>query len=365
MEKVTEMLHLLNIEILTTMDYFTLAVSFLMFVFAKKIIHKTDTSGSLIEHYSHKVTILRSFNVVLFSCYIFSIFFNKTFGEVWSQSYLIILLGLVGSHIINYWVLEKYGDHVTVDEITRFTDNSASKILRVGLIISVVFICIIWLLFIWDLKEQLQNGSVFGIIALLLFTTKEYWMEEVFASFTITSNNRFKRGNIIGFEGEYKFYVILETKFIGTRLKNLKTDVEVHIPNSKLVRDNVQLYSLDDVVKTKKQEENGNKKIKKEFKAIKQYLHFNIGYNSNFDSVDYFFKKVMEDSQKESVAIGKNFSLNINNNGDHAVTWELIYYVQNPYQILNVRNIINLHAFKNQNSCDIDLSTPITHKRME
>ena len=147
MEKVTEMLHLLNIEILTTMDYFTLAVSFLMFVFAKKIIHKTDTSGSLIEHYSHKVTILRSFNVVLFSCYIFSIFFNKTFGEVWSQSYLIILLGLVGSHIINYWVLEKYGDHVTVDEITRFTDNSASKILRVGLIISVVFICIIFVLY--------------------------------------------------------------------------------------------------------------------------------------------------------------------------------------------------------------------------
>jgi hypothetical protein len=361
-----EKFYLFNMQLFSALDYFTIIFSIITFVLAKKLIHKTDVSGNLIDNYSYRVTILRTLNCVLFLCYIVSFLFNKHFSESWSQSYLIVVFGFLSSHLVNHFILEKYGDHVTVDEVTKFTDNHASKNLRVGFLIAVSFISLVSLLFVWDLKHFLENGSVPAIIGIILFATKEYWLEEVFASFTITSDPRFKRGHVIRIKENNtgKFYIILETKFIGTRLKELKTDVEIHIANSILVRDYVELYSIEDTIKVKKDEAT-SKKSKKEFKSFKQFIHFNIGYSSNHDTITHFFNKVMEESQKNCSAIGKTFNVNLNNNGDHAVVWELVYYVQNPFQILNAKNVINLEAFKQQIPCDVDLSTPLTHKKID
>ena len=48
-------------------------------------------------------------------------------------------------------------------------------------------------------------------------------------------------------------------------------------------------------------------------------------------------------------------------NGDHAVTWRLLYNLKFEHEVINARNAVNLEAFKLQSGHGIKLATPLTH----
>ena len=49
-------------------------------------------------------------------------------------------------------------------------------------------------------------------------------------------------------------------------------------------------------------------------------------------------------------------------NGDHAVTWRLLYYVKNPYRMLDARNTVQTIAFELSQQEKVGLNTPVTHQ---
>ena len=52
-------------------------------------------------------------------------------------------------------------------------------------------------------------------------------------------------------------------------------------------------------------------------------------------------------------------------NGNNAVIWRLTYVLERPYQLLMVRNAINLAAYELQDDFSIQLSTPQLEKLVE
>ena len=57
--------------------------------------------------------------------------------------------------------------------------------------------------------------------------------------------------------------------------------------------------------------------------------------------------------------------ITIRENGNNAVIWRLTYVLERPYQLLMVRNAVNLAAYDLQNEFGIQLSTPQLEKLVE
>ena len=49
-------------------------------------------------------------------------------------------------------------------------------------------------------------------------------------------------------------------------------------------------------------------------------------------------------------------------NGDHAVTWRLLYYVKNPYRMIDARTMVHTVAFELSQQQNLALNTPVTHQ---
>ena len=334
----------------TSMDYFTVTLNVILFIFAKHLIVKRDNKNHEVKDYSLKVKILRSLSFFFLIVFAVSMFFGKSISANWSQTYLLIISCYVTNHWINHFFLEKYGTRNKVDDVERLTDNYISSMLNLATSITFIVIGILSIIHIWDLQSWLENGSAILTIVVLLYSTKEYWLYEFLASLTIHAQGKLKRGTVIRIENE--IYIILETMYIGTRLKNHKTDVEVRFPNKKLIDEPVEILSV----------EKSNNCEKTEYKPTKSFIEFNIGYSQrDIDKVFEYFAKVMEESIKLCPAIGSKHSVDIIENGDHAVKWELMYYIENPFQHRSARTTINRKAFELQEEFGIDLSTPITH----
>lgn len=335
---------------LGTTEYITLTLNILLFLFVKRIVLETDSTGKKIGDYSKRIKILRAISLVFFIVFTFSCLFGKKMGAVWSQTYLIMLSSYLVNHWINNIILIKYGDQTEVDGEKRYTDNYISQILRVAIGLTTFVFASLFLIDIWGLNSLLKSGSGLVTIGFLVFATKDFWLEEMMSSLTIHAKGTMKRGSIIELEDGH-CYVILETKFIGTRLRNLKTKIETVVPNKTFVRDVVKIHTIET--------ESG----KKDWKATKHSIYFNIGYDKSYESVKEFFETVLKESQKKCSSIG-SYELNLIDNGDHAVKWEILYVLTNPYHIKPSRDTINLMAFIHQKDFGIDLSTPITYSKV-
>jgi hypothetical protein len=353
----------LNFEYFSTSDWFGMAVNLFLLIFAKQLISKKDENGNIITHHNLKINILRIVSVILFACYFIGFFFQEKFAESWSQSYLCIITIYFINHKINDWVLSKYGDHKKVNDIIKATNNKVTAPLQLGVSITFSILALFILIEIWGMQNWVQTGSLFLVIGGVLFATKDVWLEEFYSSFVIISNGNYNRGAVISFKNNndiLEYFVILQTKFINTRLKNLKTNIETNVSNVSIVKGNIEIISA------KKShtiiDEKGKKK--EEFIPFCGVIHFKIGYDKSYDDIKNYFKAVIEDSITRCNAISSNYTLNCHENGDHAVTWELIYAVNQPYKILEAKNAVNLSANIKQKEFNISLSTPITHTKI-
>jgi hypothetical protein len=350
---------------LSSMELFTIAINIVMFIFAKQLITEKDTLNEPVKDYRVKVIALRVMNVIFFGIFSVSYLFDKSIGTSWMQSYLLILGAYTFTHWVNHWILIKYGDHEAVGGEIKITGNYLSTVLMVSFVTTSTIFSIVCLINIWDMTDLLQSGSAFVTLGIIIFATKEFWLEEFLASFVVHAKGKLKRGAVIQLSSG-SLYVMLETNFIGSRLKGLKTDIEISLPNSYFVRNKVNILSIEKLSKSKDEKVIQNsKKTKKEWKPIKQYIHFNIGYSSTYEDVASYFKSVIEESAKQCNSILPNYELNLNNNGDHAVTWEVIYIIDNPFHTLTAKNIVNLVAFQKQKEFDIELGTPITYTKVD
>ncbi|HJN82865.1 MAG TPA: mechanosensitive ion channel, partial [Verrucomicrobiota bacterium] len=198
---------------------------------------------------------------------------------------------------------------------------------------------------IWKLESWLQTTSFLGALAVLIFTTKDYWLKDFISGIIVISNGNVERGDVIRIPDEDILAIVLETRTTLTLLRDVIRNHNMTIPNSLLLNKQVEILTTESR------------------KGIYDYVEFNIGYGTASEAVEAYLLDVWKTACKITAAINPDREgiIKLIDNGDHAVTWRLLYNLKAEHEIINARNAVKLAAFELQSEHGVKLATPLTH----
>ena len=344
---------LLRLRELEMIEWLTFGVNALVFLFSKKI---ASSYGEVkdAEKMNARLRILHGFNLVVFLSFVVSVAVQSTdpakagtgalTAANLSQSCLILLIAYLLIHLAEALLLKRYGQAFTVMGFTRRVETSTSRTLELLAYTIIALVTVILLFNIWA-PSALQTTGVIGFIAVMIFTTKDYWMRDFIAGIILISNERIQRGQVVAVPSEDVLAVVLEIRGLQTSLRDLVRANDLTLPNSIFLRERVDIFC----------ENPGG--------PFRDYVDFKIGYGATADQVQRFLKSVhlraAEASQGMEAESGPMIALK--ENGDHATRWRLGYVLTKPEELLTVRDAVNLAAYEMQEEFGLDLSTPTTH----
>ena len=101
--------------------------------------------------------------------------------------------------------------------------------------------------------------------------------------------------------------------------------------------------------------------------GLREYVHFNIGYEVPAERVETLLKETWRRACESENAINPDMEPRIFlvDNGDHAITWRLMYVVRNVYRITMARFVVQRAAHDVSSAEGIGLNTPLTHSLLE
>jgi small-conductance mechanosensitive channel len=225
--------------------------------------------------------------------------------------------------------------------VESYTSSNLKLIalLILGVISGLVF------LNLWKLEWLLQTTSFLGALAVLIFTTKDYWLKDFISGIIVISNGNIERGDVIRIPDENILAIVLETRTMLTLLRDVIRNHNITVPNSLLLNKQVEILTTESR------------------KGIYDYVEFNIGYETDSETAQAYLLDVWKRACKITATINPEREGNIMlvENGDHAVTWRVLYNLRFEHEIATARNAVRLAAFELQDEHGVKLPTPLTH----
>jgi len=334
-----------RLQHLTAMEYFTFAVNALVFCFSK----------SIASHYGEikdeskmraRLRILHGFNLTVFITFVVSVAINddRFPADQISQTSLTLLITYLLIHLAEVLLLSRYGKAITVMGFTRRVETSTSRTLELVACGVILLSMMIVLINVWGLTSSLQTTGVVGFLAVLVFTTKDYWLRDFLSGILLISGDRMQRGDVISIPAEDILGIILEIRGLQTSIRDLVRGHDIEIPNSSLLKHRVDFF---------KENPGG---------PFRDYVDFKIGYNTSPATINKFLKSVFAKACQESDGIDTDREprIALKENEDHAARWRLAYVLKSPQKLLSIRDAVNLAAYELQGEFDLSVSTPVT-----
>ena len=333
------------------LDYIVIGLNLMIFLFAGFIIKKSPKTA-MHSATRNRMLGLRFINLILFSIYAFAGFVESVFGyeithlQQISQTGLTVLLSYIVLHYVHAWIIFRFGKEKEIDGEKVRGESYASEIvglIGLGLVSSVAILVSIN---IWELNDWLQATSVLGGIILILFASKDFFLGDLINGLVMHYNNSVEAGSVIRVKEFDLIGVVMQITLSQTIIRDLVQKHEVTIPNTKLRNATVETIS------------NCGKK------GFRDFLDFKIGYDHSPEAVTTFLENVWLQSADRESGLNTNTkpTIVVIENGDHAVTWRLLYYISNPYRMLEARNTVQTTALELSQQQQVGLNTPVTHQ---
>jgi len=333
------------------LDYTVIGFNLLIFLFAGFIIRKSPKAKNN-SSIRNRMLGLRAINLALFIIYastgLIEILFEIRISHLQqiSQTGLSILVSYIVLHYVQEWIIIRFGKEKEIEGEKFKGDSYASEIIGlIGLILvsSVAFLVIIN---IWELNNWLQATSVVGGVLIILFASKDYFLGDMISGLIMHYNHSVEAGSVIRVKEFEIVGVVMQITLSQTTIRDLTQKHEITIPNSKLRNSTVETIS------------NCTKN------GFRDFLDFKIGYEHSPETIQTFLENVWQQSANKEAAIHCDAKpkIVVVDNGDHAVTWRLLYYVKNPYRIIDAKNCVQTMALELSLSKNIGLNTPVTHQ---
>ena len=174
-----------RLQNLNPIEYFTFSVNALVFIFSKQIarMHGEDDYAKT----KLRLRTLHSFNLIVFMAFIVSIILlNSAYpDEQISQSSLCLLIAYVIYNIADGLILKKYGEVISVMGSARTVETATSRTLELIVLGIILITSGITLINIWGITGILETTGAIGFLALLIFTTKDYWLNDFLSGILI------------------------------------------------------------------------------------------------------------------------------------------------------------------------------------
>jgi small-conductance mechanosensitive channel len=329
--------------ILEPIDYITFIINLLILIFGKQIINhlSVQTVGAA----PPQLRLLRILNAVLFLTYLFAVAFQFQLGSNISHTGLLVLLTYLIWQLTHSIILKKYGRKREVEDTSIYVESYTSSNLKLIALLILGVISGLVFLNLWKLEWLLQTTSFLGALAVLIFTTKDYWLKDFISGIIVISNGNIERGDVIRIPDENILAIVLETRTMLTLLRDVIRNHNITVPNSLLLNKQVEILTTESR------------------KGIYDYVEFNIGYETGSEKAKAYLLDVLKRACKITATINAEREGNIMlvENGDHAVTWRVLYNLRFEHEITTARNAVKLAAFELQDEHDVKLPTPLTH----
>ena len=329
--------------ILEPIDYITFIINLLILIFGKQIINhlSVQTVGAA----PPQLRLLRILNAVLFLTYLFAVAFQFQLGSNISHTGLLVLLTYLIWQLTHSIILKKYGRKREVEGTSIYVESYTSSNLKLIALLILGVISGLVFLNLWKLEWLLQTTSFLGALAVLIFTTKDYWLKDFISGIIVISNGNIERGDVIRIPDEKILAIVLETRTMLTLLRDVIRNHNITVPNSLLLNKQVEILTTESR------------------KGIYDYVEFNIGYETDSEKARAYLLDAWKRACKITATINPEREANIMlvENGDHAVTWRVLYNLRFEHEITTARNAVKLAAFELQDEHGVKLPTPLTH----
>ena len=329
--------------ILESIDYITFIINLLILIFGKQIINhlSVQTVGAA----PPQLRLLRILNALLFLTYFFAVAFQFQLGSNISHTGLLVLLTYLIWQLTHSIILKKYGRKREVEGTSIYVESYTSSNLKLIALLILGVISGLVFLNLWKLEWLLQTTSFLGALAVLIFTTKDYWLKDFISGIIVISNGNIERGDVIRIPDENILAIVLETRTMLTLLRDVIRNHNITVPNSLLLNKQVEILTTESR------------------KGIYDYVEFNIGYETDSEKARAYLLDAWKRACKITATINPEREGNIMlvENGDHAVTWRVLYNLRFEHEIATARNAVQLAAFELQDEHGVKLPTPLTH----
>ena len=293
-----------------------------------------------------RLRILHGFNLTVFVMFVVSLIMNSDHfpADQLSQTFLALLIAYLLVHLTEALLLARYGNEITVMGFTRKVETSTSRTLELVASGVILLSTLVVLINIWGLTSSLQTTGVVGFLAVLVFTTKDYWLRDFLSGILLISGERMQRGDVIAIPDEDLLGIILEIRGLQTVIRDLVRGHDIEVPNSTLLKCRVDFLQG------------------KPWRRVPRFCGFQNRLRSASRSCKTYLKAVYERACQATDGLSAEDSprIALKENGDHAVRWRLAYVLRTPHQLLAVRDAVNLAAYELQGEYNLSCSTPVT-----
>jgi small-conductance mechanosensitive channel len=201
---------------------------------------------------------------------------------------------------------------------------------------------------IWGMNDWLKATSVLGILAILIFSTKDVWVPDNISGLILLYNSDIESGAVVKIDELNLLAIVVQTSLTRTTFRDLKTRHKIVLPNTLIRNSKLEILS------------------KGPASGYMQFVHFNIGYGIPAEKIESLLKTIWEKACEESSAINEEREpeISVVETGDHAVNWRLGYKLKNLYQMLEAECMVKRIAYELAEQHKIELQTPLTHNVM-
>ena len=346
-------------------------INVVLLIFSKKIVsffHMGTGNG-------FQLMLFRLVNVLfIFSQlidYAISLFTSEYKNALSSLGYtlLTIYLGAFFFSMLSYMVRMKFGREKEIDGSTHYVDTYNSRLIDIflGIIIGATVFYIT--INIWGVTSLLETTGFIGIVIAFLALTHSIWAPDPYYCMVILGSEMIEDGDTIKLDNLPHEYIIARVTFIYTILYDVQNNYRVLIRNSKLIESKIENLSK-----------------RTSYDGLRYTISYKIGYAdassdssagrkkelaNYFKRIDAMFMVAQERAFADTKCLtnaNMPFEWLIDNTGDYAIEFTLVYYLEalpNTKLTKTIRNYlyytrarINRYVYEAYVEQRLSLSTP-------
>lgn len=337
------MLNTIGLNSFSTFDYIVLSINLLIFLFAKPIVHGFNRNDAKSTS-SSKLYALRTINLILFCLYITALFIADLSKQI-SLTGLTFLLAFIFSHLLDIFIIKKFGREKEIYDTVYHTETYQSEIFSLLVTLLTLITTIVIVINIWGMNDWLKATSVLGILAILVFSTKDVWIPDNISGLILLYNNDIEPGTVVKIAEQNLLAIVVQTSLTRTTFRDLKTKHQIVLPNTIVRNSKIEVLS------------------KGPASGYMQFVHFNISYGIPAEKIEALFMTIWQKACEETKAINEEREpeISVVDTGDHAVNWRLGYKLKNLYLMLETECLVKRIAYELAEKQNIELQTPLTH----
>jgi hypothetical protein len=329
---------------LSTFDIAIFGINLLLLIFSRWIVYGFNKPAADANKEA-KLWTLRAVNVVLLIMQLIAIFETKYIRQI-SLTGLTVLFAFVLVYFFQIFLLHKFGRTKEIEgEIVRYETYQSEIFGLLGIILAFI-VSVLVIINIWGITDWLQATSVLGGVLLLIYSTKDVWAPDHINGLMLLYNGDVEPGSVVKVDELGLLGVTLRITLIQAVFRDLRGGHRVLVPNSKLRNSRIDVLT------------------KGPGSGLRQFADFKIGYGHTSESIEKFLQTVWENACEMEAAINneKPPAIKLQEAGDHAITWRMVYSLKNVYRLISAQCAINRAAYDLSLQENIGLNTPLTHE---